>query len=583
MVSTTLADDSLSPQVQRPQRAAIYARVSTDEQKKNESIKTQLQALDHWVTMQDLLGRPVIIVERYLDDGVSGALVPLAERPAGKRLLADAAQKRFASVLVYKLSRFGRDTQDTINCAHQLDHYGVILKSITEDFDMSSPAGRFMFNMLAATAGFQRDSQMEHALEGMERCASAGAWLGGMVPYGYYVLGQKKHARLAVSDLPLPGLELSQADVIRLMYRLLIEDKWSCERIARHLNTLGVPTAYTLLDRKVTLKRRGHSEAHATAGLWTYATVRKIIINPVYKGEHHHGKRGTSFKSVIRRPVPPIVDPATWELAQQVLRQNRRTVRPNERKYLLRGLITCAECGLAWHGSLHRAGAATYAYYTCSGKNSARNRTYSTCTNPALSADRLEAAIWADILSYLKDPRKILRQLQEHLTSRQQKATDLEKERFELVSGVSRFEEEKARMLAVYRRGRITLEEFDRQLDTIAAEEADARARLTKLDTALQGQQAVATRIVEAAELLRQLKAKSRGPWTWEKQRELVEALVLTIEVSPTPIGPNGERVLATYVFELCADKRMVRGAMSGSPTARTTPPRLALARPNSA
>jgi hypothetical protein len=93
----------------------------------------------------------------------------------------------------------------------------------------------------------------------------------------------------------------------------------------------------------------------------------------------------------------------------------------------------------------------------------------------------------------------------------------------------------------------------------------------------------VATRIVEAAELLRQLKAKSRGPWTWEKQRELVEALVLTIEVSPTPIGPNGERVLATYVFELCADKRMVRGAMSGSPTARTTPPRLALARPNSA
>ena len=78
-------------------------------------------------------------------------------------------------------------------------------------------------------------------------------------------------------------------------------------------------------------------------------------------------------------------------------------------------------------------------------------------------------------------------------------------------------------MLAVYRRGRITLEEFDRQLDAIAAEEADARARLTKLDTTLQGQQAVATRIVEAAELLRQLRAKSRGPWTWEKQRELDE------------------------------------------------------------
>src|SRR5262249_21729808 len=51
MVSTTLANDSRPPQVQRLQRVAIYARVSTEEQKKNESIKTQLQALDHWVAM----------------------------------------------------------------------------------------------------------------------------------------------------------------------------------------------------------------------------------------------------------------------------------------------------------------------------------------------------------------------------------------------------------------------------------------------------------------------------------------------------------------------------------------------------
>jgi site-specific DNA recombinase len=108
-----------------------------------------------------------------------------------------------------------------------------------EEFDMSTPSGKFMFNIFAAAAEFARDGQIERSIEGTNHWAKEGVWLGGIVPYGYHVAGQKKQARLVVSEAPLPGLTLSEADVIRMIYRLLADEGWSCIRIAEHINALG--------------------------------------------------------------------------------------------------------------------------------------------------------------------------------------------------------------------------------------------------------------------------------------------------------------------------------------------------------
>jgi len=91
--------------------AAIYARVSSEEQRENQTIKTQIDTAKRWVEFQKLVEHPIDIAELYLDDGVSGTIA-LAERPAGKRLLDDAAHEKFELVLVYKIDRLGRDPQD---------------------------------------------------------------------------------------------------------------------------------------------------------------------------------------------------------------------------------------------------------------------------------------------------------------------------------------------------------------------------------------------------------------------------------------------------------------------------------------
>jgi site-specific DNA recombinase len=287
--------------------AAIYARVSSEEQRENQTIKTQIDAAKRWVEFQKMVEHPIDIAELYLDDGVSGTIA-LAERPAGKRLLDDAEYGKFELVLVYKIDRLGRDPRDILNATHRLDQLGVAVKSLTEEFDLSTPSGKFMFNVFAAAAGFARDSQMERMNEAKDHWAREGAWLGGVIPYGYYVVGQKKHARLMVSNIPIPNLQLSEAEVVRMIYRLLADEGWSCNKIAAHLNALGAPTTSTTLPRKFRRKSPEGTTIAPSAGVWMFSRIRTLIINPVYKGEHHYGRRTTKAREVIVRAVPAIVE-----------------------------------------------------------------------------------------------------------------------------------------------------------------------------------------------------------------------------------------------------------------------------------
>src|SRR5262245_65403922 len=89
-------------------QAAIYARVSSEEQRQNQTIEPQIEVAKRWVEFQKMLEHPIDITDFYLDDGVSGTIA-LADRPAGKRLLEDAAHGKIGLGLVYKIDRIGRD------------------------------------------------------------------------------------------------------------------------------------------------------------------------------------------------------------------------------------------------------------------------------------------------------------------------------------------------------------------------------------------------------------------------------------------------------------------------------------------
>src|ERR1700690_2218687 len=177
----------------------VYVRVSTEEQRERQSIVTQREFGTRYCDLHELP-----IHETYADDGVSGT-VPLESRPGGIRLLEDARNHKFDQLLVFKLDRLGRDTRLILNAVAELEKRGVRVRSMTEEFDTATATGRLMLTMLSGFAAHERELIRERSVAGTDRLARAGAWLGGIVPYGYRKEGEDKDARIEVNHERTPG------------------------------------------------------------------------------------------------------------------------------------------------------------------------------------------------------------------------------------------------------------------------------------------------------------------------------------------------------------------------------------------
>jgi site-specific DNA recombinase len=242
----------------------LYLRVSTDEQRERQSIETQREFGQRYCDLHQLS-----VYEIFADDGVSGT-VPIESRAAGRRVLEAARQGKFDQLLVFKLDRLGRDTRLILNAVAELEKYGVRIRSMTEEFDTGTATGRLMLTMLSGFASHEREVIRERSVAGTNRVAESGAWMGGIVPFGYRKAGEKRNGQLVVSEDPMPGMAMSEADVIRDVFRMAAVERKSCRVIAERLNSLRIPCAYVRDDR---LMLRGKRKER-TSGVWRPGRIR---------------------------------------------------------------------------------------------------------------------------------------------------------------------------------------------------------------------------------------------------------------------------------------------------------------------
>src|ERR1035437_6050245 len=243
---------------------ATYLRVSTEEQRERQSIATQREFAVRYCDLHQLS-----VYRVYADDGVSGT-VPLEGRAEGGQILRDARLGKFDQLLVYKLDRLGRETRLILNAVAELEKLGVRIRSMTEEFDTGTSTGRLMLTLLSGFASHERDVIRERSVAGTNRVAESGAWMGGIVPFGYRKVGEKRNGQLVVSEDPIPGMAMSEADVIRDVFHMAAVERKSCRVIAERLNSLRVPCAYVRDDR---LMLRGKRKER-TSGVWRPGRIR---------------------------------------------------------------------------------------------------------------------------------------------------------------------------------------------------------------------------------------------------------------------------------------------------------------------
>jgi site-specific DNA recombinase len=524
---------------------AIYARVSTEEQRERQSIRTQLEFGERYCQLHSL---PVFRI--YSDDGVSGT-VPLDRRPEGSQILKDAQDGKFNQLLVFRLDRLGRDTRLILNAVAELEKLGVRVRSMTEEFDTASATGRLMLTMLSGFATHEREVIRERSVAGTFRVAEAGAWLGGIVPYGYRKDGEKRSARIVLSEEPIPGGSMSEVEVIREVFRMAAVERKSCRIIAERLNQLHVPCAYARDDRMVLRGKRKQK----TSGHWRPGRIRGLLTNKTYMGLHEYGKRSSTGRQIIVRAVPAIVTADVWNKAQKTLAANFLfSKRGTRRRYLLRSLIKCGHCGLTYIGvPANRSNKENESYYKCNGVHNRGliGRPGQKCPSKAVRGGDLERIVWSDVEGFLRNPGSVLQQLRVKLETEAGDADKNKKTQRRLEGLLAEKATERNRILGLYRRGRLNDAEVDQQMNEIALEERALQTQLNEMTGKLNGAGSITSDLGSAESLLARLRKRLDEPVSWELKRQLVEALVGGIRVdSVETCGVVQPKVTITYRFD---------------------------------
>ncbi len=353
-------------------KVAFYARVSSDQQaEKNNSIPSQLRLLHEYALKHNME-----VVKEYVDEGESASSI---NRPAFLQMIAETKKKfpPFQAILVWKLSRFARNRQDSILYKSMLKKRGIEVISISEPID-DTPQGQLMEGMIEVIDEFYSAVLAQETLRGMVENARKGYRNGGFPIYGYKnvrVFDEKGNPKTKYE------VNETEAKIVRLIFELYAKGN-------------GLKNIVMELGGKVIKPRSGT--------YWSKSTVADILRNETYIGWTVFNKRdkkttGRQFKPkdewiIVKNTHEPIISKELFDRVQKSIeeRQPKNTpARVTASQYLLSGLMCCGKCrgayGVTGYGRERK-----YAYYNCISYSKKGKKV---CPGRRLRADELDREI----------------------------------------------------------------------------------------------------------------------------------------------------------------------------------------------
>jgi site-specific DNA recombinase len=468
---------------ERPVRvAAVYARVSSDRQRRGQTIQSQTAALRELAAE-----RGVLIVEDLVfeDEGVSGAVL---RRPALERLRDVAVEGRFEVLLCHAPDRLARRYAYQVLLLEEFQRAGVEVIFAKEPERSGTPEDELMRQFQGMIAEYERAQIAERCRRGKLHRARAGAVsVMARAPYGYRYVKRSDHADACFE------IDETEAPVVREIFRRYLEDGDSIAKIARWLTAQGVPT------------RTGKTG-------WNNATIWGMLRNPAYAGQAAYGKthataapvratrqarlRGQRSTRIAREgvapeqwkqiPVPALVTVEQFELVQQQLERNQRiSPRNTKRPSLLQGILVCSECGYAYYRCSTRSkNGKLREYYRCSGTDGHRRPEGRVCENRPVRLAEIDDLVWTRVLGLLQDPTLIQAEIGRRLET--MRATHPATGRRDaLERDLTRAQAALRRLLDGYQEQLITLEELRARAPELRNREATLQAQLDALDAEL--------------------------------------------------------------------------------------------------
>ena len=474
---TTLPADGPTGRV-----AAIYARVSSERQRQDETIASQTVGLRELAEHRGLLLAEDLVFE---DEGFSGATLT---RPALERLRDRAAEGAFEVLLCHAPDRLARRYAYQVLLLEELARCGVEVIFAKDPDRGGSPEDELLRQFQGMIAEYERAQIAERTRRGkLHRARSGSVAVMSGAPYGYRYV--KRSERME----GFWEIDETQAQIVREIFDRYVTDGVSIGELARWLTERGIPTA--------TGKTR-----------WDRSSVWAMLRNPAYRGraafgktktaEHHagptrttrqrgerHGRRLTRTDQPAEKwtliPVPPLITEQTFQLAQARLHDNKHYARRNTKELsLLQGVLVCRQCGYSWYRTCTRTTNKRISYYRCLGQDGWRYPDGKRCHSHPVRADELDPLVWTEVRRLLEDPTLVQAEIDRRLTTARTEHPATRR-RDTIERDLTRASAAVERLIEAYQEQLISLEELRARMPVLRARQNTLQAQLHSLNTEL--------------------------------------------------------------------------------------------------
>lgn len=424
-------------------RAIIYLRVSTEEQAER-GFSIQAQREECMKKAQEL---GCYDVKEYLDEGISGSIL---ERPMLINALDDMKYSKIDFLISFDSSRLSRNVSHQLILIDTIKKYGVKLVFVRNSYE-DTAEGRFQITIMAAVDEYERAKLKIRTELGKRTKAKQKLLTHNPGLYGY----------IFNKDTDLLTINENQAQILRMMYNWLLEDKIGPAEIAKKLNDMGIPSMRKKQWNRVSINRMLNNFSYTgTLYIRKYDT-RDYKLNKYKKKDEKVSIREKPREQWIPIEIPAIIDLNIWQEAKLQLNKAKRAYKKGEKeKFLLSGLLRCEICeGTIFGRSTNKNGILQNKYYCCINKYNYTKSKENRCTSKLYKAEEIEDCIWNAVKSWILNKNQISEILEKKLTNDR---INVNKKTIKQL--LQQAESEKQNIITLYQKNIINENELDNKL-----------------------------------------------------------------------------------------------------------------------
>lgn len=440
-------------------RVVYYARVSTDKYDQIHSLEAQK------TYFENLLARNPnwTFVKGYVDEGLTGTKID--KRDSFIEMMRDAKRGKFDMICTKEVSRFARNTLDSLSCTRELLTYGVAVHFENDNLNTIDEDSDFRLTTMASLAQEESRKTSERLKFGFRQSVEKGTVLGNDSIWGY----RKEKGKLVIVE--------EEAEMVRTIFDLYANGNLGVRAIAKMLSDSGL--------------------RNTNGNPFSFSTIKGILVNPKYKGFYCGNKtHKVHFLSneiayvpkdewVVyedHEKVPPIVSAELWDKANRKLKERSEKMSSSDKtsyqnKYLYSGKIVCGEHGTCYHHTI-------YKYKNLGNKELWACKEYGNgnkCRNPLVYTTEMDAVMREVYNQIICEKTSIINELID-LYKESGSTKAIAKSKHKIEADINTILAKKDKLLDLAMDGRLSNEEFEQRNNSFNAQVSELRVRLSELD-----------------------------------------------------------------------------------------------------